>query len=137
MKTLTIYYDGECGLCGQLKAFFENLPVRERLEFIAYQSPEAEARMPGIRARPLAAGMLLQTPEGALLEGGDSWLRLVSATRHWAWLAGILGLPGLRSVVRAGYGFIAARRQWVSRILGLRVPEPGCGCTAFGKRPAQ
>jgi len=133
MKTLTIFYDGECGLCRRLKERFERMPARERLEFLPYQSAAAaaEARVPGINDRRPESGMLVRTPEGTLLEGGDSWLRLVAATRRFGGVARILGWPGFRGIVRAGYGWVAARRRSISRWLGWTAGDPGCSCRSL------
>lgn len=120
MKPLIIFYDGGCGLCGQLKNFFEKEAEPGRLQFVPYQSPRAERWIPRIADFQPEREMLALTPEGERLSGVESWLKMLGTTRRFRLLAKGLGLPVIRPLTRWVYRSGARNRRVLSRFLGLK-----------------
>lgn len=129
MRTLTLFYDGGCGLCGKLRDRFESEPAEIRLDFVAYQSVRAKELVPDLDWYHPERGILALTDEGQLLQGVDSWLEMLAATNRFRLAARFLGASFLRPLTKAVYEKLAENRRDLSRILGLKnltPEEEGC-----------
>lgn len=124
MKTLHLFYDGGCGLCGKLRDQFEAEPAQVHLDFVAYQSARARDLVPDLDQHHPERGILALTDEGQLLQGVDSWLEMLAATNRFRLVARLLGASFLRPFTKAVYEKVAENRRGLSRFLGLKNLTP-------------
>jgi predicted DCC family thiol-disulfide oxidoreductase YuxK len=137
MKTLTIFYDVHCGLCSNFRAWMEAQPKRVRVEFLGYDSPEAQQRFPGLGALKADREVVVLADDGRWWQGAPAWVTCLWATRsHYEW-AQRLSSPVLLPFVRKAVHLISENRLGLSRLLGMRsdgdlaegiriLPEPEC-----------
>jgi predicted DCC family thiol-disulfide oxidoreductase YuxK len=137
MKTLTIFYDERCGLCSRFRAWMEAQPKRVRVEFLAYDSPEALRKFPGLRDLQADREVVVLADDGRWWQGAAAWVTCLWATHsHYEW-AQRLSSPVLLPFVRKAVHLISENRLGLSRLLGMRgdgelaegiraLPEPEC-----------
>lgn len=103
-----LFYDGGCNLCHVSKLRVEKWAERKRfpLDVEIVQSEE------GVR-KGYGSAMVLETEDGALF-GADAWLELMKlAPWHMNWLHYLGHFPGMRSLLKWGYGIVAKYRyKW-------------------------
>lgn len=137
MKSLTIFYDPHCGLCARFRAWLESQPVRARVEFVAYDSPEAARRFPGLPALGPDREVVVLADDGRWWQGAAAWVTCLWVTRGYYEWAYRLSSPALLPVVRKAVHLISENRLGLSRLLGMRgdhallagiraMPEPSC-----------
>lgn len=104
----TLYYDGGCNLCHASKLRVERWAERAKLPLHVdiLQSPEAIEKGYG-------SAMVLEV-DGEPLYGADAWLAMMQIAPWYLRWVGWLGLvPGVRQLMKAGYGVVARYRyRW-------------------------
>ena len=110
----TLIYDGECGLCRQAVGLLKRWDREQALRFVPFQDGPAVARF-GIALPALAAAMHLVLPDGRVYAGADAAPELVRLFPGKRWLAWLFRVPGVPTLARRGYAWIAARRHCLVR----------------------
>src|SRR5438034_6118413 len=110
----TLIYDGECGFCRKCVDLVLRRDREHRLEVVPFQDRERVARF-GIPLPALAAAMHLVLPDGRVFAGADAAPEILRLLPGKRWLAGGFRLPGVRSVARRLYAWIARRRRCLVR----------------------
>jgi len=100
----------------------ETLQSRERRRSVGEPMPNAEAcghhagtGTPGVATRSVFTEMILELPDGRELGGADAAMEIA---RHiwWLWPLWLVSrIPGLMIPMRAGYRFIASRRDCLNK----------------------
>lgn len=149
MKTLTIFYDARCGLCAKFRVWMDAQPKRVRVEFLAYDSAEAQRKFPGLSALQADREVVVLADDGRWWQGAPAWVTCLWATHsHYEW-AQRLSSPVLLPFVRKAVHLISENRLGLSRLLGMRsdgdiaegirrLPEPECRdgtCAVSNKMP--
>ena len=106
-----VLYDGECGLCDAGMRWLRARDRWGRFEFLPYQAPERRHRFPALEDRALAEAMHVVAPDGVVRAGADAAPWIFANLPGWSLLARVLSLPGIRSLARPVYRFVAQRRK--------------------------
>jgi alginate O-acetyltransferase complex protein AlgI len=102
------------------------LLARRRFELLPLQNPWARARL-GLSETDLSTEVRLVLPDSRILGGADAVIEL-SRNFWWGWPFWLAaGIPGVRSILRFGYRWIARRRNCIGgacAIEGTPVESP-------------
>ncbi len=120
MKTLTIFYDPQCGLCAKLRSWLEQQPARVRVEFLAYDSAEAARRFPGLPALGADRDVVVLADDGRWWQGAAAWITCLWATPDYQGWAFRLSATALLPFVRKTVHLLSENRMTLSRLLRLR-----------------
>lgn len=137
MKTLTIFYDRQCGICGRFRVWLEAQPRRVHVEFLPFDSEEALARFPGLPALQADKQVVVLADDGRWWQGSGAWLTCLWTTcnyRDWSYR---FASPALQPVVGKIVRLISENRLTLSRLMRLEspaamaaaltsLPDPGC-----------
>jgi len=105
-----LFYDAECSFCTRIAHALARLMKRRRLGVAPLQDPRVGALL-GLSLDELLYAVRFLAPDGNLHSGADAFLALAREfwwARPLIWLARI---PGVRSVLHAGYSWIARHRK--------------------------
>ena len=105
-----IFFDGNCEFCTRLVRRWQQTLERRGFGFARLQDPRVQALL-ALPEGELLLEMKVITAPGRLFGGADAVIYLAGTIwwmRPLAWLA---RLPGVRSLLDAGYRFVAARRS--------------------------
>jgi predicted DCC family thiol-disulfide oxidoreductase YuxK len=116
VKSLTVLYDGDCGLCAWAKDWILKQPSLVRLEFVAMGSNEAQAAYPQLPPGELA----VVADTGEVWLGNRAWLVCLWGLREYRSLACRLTSPGLLRLAREAFSAVSRNRVALSRLLELR-----------------
>jgi predicted DCC family thiol-disulfide oxidoreductase YuxK len=114
-QVITVFYDGQCGLCHRAVQFLlKRDPEGEKFRYAALQGETATTLLAALS--PVPDSMVVHTPNQTLLTQGDAALHLARALGGlWAVL-GILGRILPRFIRNILYDGIAARRyRWFGK----------------------
>ena len=124
----TLIYDGKCHFCRRWVERVRRWDARCRLDFVTYQTPDLEARFPGVSRDECRHAMHLVDEDGAVYRGaaaGREVLARLPRGRLWALP---FRLPGALAIAEPVYGWITRRwgpvpreRQTPRRRLGARI----------------
>jgi predicted DCC family thiol-disulfide oxidoreductase YuxK len=98
---------------------------RGALEILPCRSEPRRRRYPQIAEEACLTAMQLVLPDGRVLAGADAVPELLRRIRGLGWVATVFALPGVRSLSRRVYAWIAANRLRISCALGPRGPRQG------------
>jgi len=110
---LTILYDATCVLCSRSKAKLEAWRTAGSLRFLALQSPEAPALVPGMDPKTYLGAMHV-LEDGKVFSGHEGWFRIM----RFAPLPLALGAAATPSwLAKPLYAWVARNRyRWFGRI---------------------
>ena len=110
-----VVYDGECSFCLRQIERLKRRDRRSQFEYVPRQSPELDERFPRLADNDFNSGMRLITPGGEILVGADALYHIARRLPIWGNIAWIYRLPGLNTLARLAYRWIAANRQRLGR----------------------
>ncbi len=110
-----VVYGGECPFCLRQIERIKRRDRRSRFEYVPRQSPGLEERFPRLADDDFNSGMRLITPRGEILVGADALYHIVRRLPIWGNIAWIYRLPGLNTLARLAYRWIAANRHRLGR----------------------
>ncbi len=112
----TLLYDGHCRLCRAGAARLLRWARPGSVELADFQAAGVLERFPGLSHAACMQAVHLVRPDGRALRGAEAVAGVLltrPALCAWAWL---YYLPGLRTLVDAGYGWVARNRyRWFGR----------------------
>ncbi len=130
--TLTVLYDGTCGLCARSRAHLETWATAGAMRFFVLQSAEARALVPHLDEASYL-GALHVVEEGRVWSAEEGWFRLMKLAPLWSsWLAWVTP----RALAKPAYAGVARKRyRWFGR---AECGEGGCALhlNASGDRPS-
>ena len=106
-----VVYDGECSFCLRQIERIKRRDRRSRFEYVPRQSPGLDERFPRLKDDDFDSGMRLITPHGEILVGADALYHIVRRLPIWGKMAWVYRLPGLNTLARSAYRWIAANRH--------------------------
>jgi predicted DCC family thiol-disulfide oxidoreductase YuxK len=110
-----LIYDAECPMCRASAMWLMRLALsRGALEILPCRSTVRVARFPQITEDACLTAMQLVLPGGRVLAGADAVPELLRRIRGLAWLVAVFALPGMRSLARRIYAWIARNRMRIS-----------------------
>ncbi len=107
----TLVYDGHCSFC---RRWVSRIAHRDRggtFELVARQTEGLTKRFPKLAEGDFNSGMRLITPDDTIHIGADAAYQIACRLRYWRWIAWLYHVPGIHSLTRAVYAWIAANRQ--------------------------
>jgi predicted DCC family thiol-disulfide oxidoreductase YuxK len=111
--TLTVLYDATCVLCTRSKGRLESWRTAPSFRFLALQSPEARALVPGLDENAYLGAMHV-VEESKVFSGHEGWFRIMRYAPLPLALAAAL-LPG--ALAKPLYGWVARNRfRWFGRV---------------------
>jgi len=115
---LTIFYDGQCGLCCGFRDWLMKQHTYLTLRFVPYLSDEARRIFPEIDRYDPEEELVVVSDEGGIYQGADSWIMCLWATRgHRAW-AERLSTTALKPMVRRVCHAVSGNRHHLSKLFG-------------------
>jgi len=108
-----IFFDAECRFCVTARRRWGRIFERRGFVWLPMQTPGTAERL-GVTPERLKAEMWLLPAGASPLSGVKAWIGLMR--RVW-WLkvpAVALGLPGIKRLAQAGYGWIARNRYCIA-----------------------
>ena len=119
-----VFFDADCAFCTRIARRMR--PVLEPRGFglAALQDPRAQAML-GLSDKELLWEMRLLTADGRQFGGADAFAHLARQV-WWAWPFFALSfVPGMRSLMRAIYRKVAARRSCAAGNCAVKGSEKG------------
>jgi predicted DCC family thiol-disulfide oxidoreductase YuxK len=120
MNSLTIFYDPACGLCCGFRQWLEKQGLWVAIEFIGYQTLEAEVRFPGIRSIKADKECVVLADDGRWWQGADAWIVCLWATREYRLWSSRLASPVFRPLIGNVVHLVSSNRLKLSRIMCLK-----------------
>jgi predicted DCC family thiol-disulfide oxidoreductase YuxK len=120
MNTLTIFYDPRCGLCAKFRLWLEAQPKRVAVEFLGYDSAEAEVRFPGLPELGADRDVVVLADDGRWWQGSAAWLTCLWATVHYHDWSFRLAAPVFQPLVKKAVHLLSENRLTLSRLMRLR-----------------
>src|SRR5688572_3889172 len=111
-----IWYDDQCEVCQAGLAWLRWLDRRGLVEPIALSNGAASP--PGTTTEDLLRQLHAEAPDGRVTVGADAVAELAKLFPRTGWIGRIAMAPGLRTLSRAAYGWIARHRYELSRCRG-------------------
>ncbi len=123
MKTLFIFHDARCGLCARFRAWLEAQPRRVRVEFLPYDSPEAEALFPGLADMGADKDIVVLADDGRWWQGSGAWITCLWTTCRYRDWSRRLAAPVFQPLVRKVVHLLSENRFTLSRLMRLPTDE--------------
>lgn len=110
---LTILYDATCVLCTRSKASLERWATAPSMRFLALQTPEARAMLPGMDEKTYLGAMHVGE-QGRVYSAHEGWFRIMRLAPLPLALAAALVPAALAKPV---YGWVARNRyRWFGKV---------------------
>ena len=100
MKSLTILYDANCGLCCRIKAWLQTQSKYVDLDFIAAGSDAARSRYPQLDHAATLKELTVVSDEGNYYCGAKGWLMCLWALREYRGWAVRFSSPDMAPMAR-------------------------------------
>ncbi len=120
MKTLTIFYDPRCGLCAKFRLWLEAQPKRVGVEFLGFDSEEAQERFPGLLELGANRDVVVLADDGRWWQGSAAWLTCLWTTIHYHAWSFRLAAPVFQPLVKKAVHLLSENRLTLSRLMRLR-----------------
>lgn len=108
--TLTVIYDGDCGICNRFAAFVDDWDREGRLELIKSQDPEVVRRFPEIPREDFVTSIQVVDRAGRRWEEAQGIAQILRVLPGGGGMALVLRAPGIRGLARQGYRWVARNR---------------------------
>lgn len=116
IEGIEVFYDGRCGMCCSFHEWVNKQSRSYRVDFIPYQSREAEHVFPGIGTLDPAREMIVRTDEGQIFRGAEAWVLCLNSCANYQAAARKLASPGLIAVAVRACRLLAANRHSLSKV---------------------
>ncbi len=113
---LTLYHDGACPLCRREIALYRRRDGARNLRFVDVADPASEMAS-GLDRTAAGARFHVRLPDGRLVSGAAGFVVVWRQLRGWRWLARCADLPGMMSLLEAGYRASLVVRPPLARIV--------------------
>lgn len=116
MKSLTVLYDPDCGLCRRLHGWLVEQSRLVELNLIPIKSDEARKRFPQLDHDLTAKDLTVISDQGEVYFGPKGWLMVLWALvgyREWSYR---LATPELLPTTRRVVSLISQHRYQIGRI---------------------
>jgi predicted DCC family thiol-disulfide oxidoreductase YuxK len=114
MKTLFVFYDGECGLCGQARTRLAGMAQRVPLLFIPYQDPEVRRLFPALADLDPDGQIVAMSDTGEIYQGDGAWITILWALRDYRAWALRLARPAWRKHAKSAVHYLSMNRRRLS-----------------------
>lgn len=120
---LTVYFDGDCPLCSVEIAHYR---ACDRAGALAFVDAAGNAAMlpPDLKQADALARFHVRQTDGRLVSGAAAFVAVWRVLPRWRWLARIASLPGVTTMLEAGYRLILPWRPRLAALLVRRSNRP-------------
>lgn len=118
MKSLTVLYDANCGLCVKSKRWSLRQRSYVPLEFLPQGGSEAVRRYPGLNQDDQPEELIAIDDAGQVYRDDKAWLMILYTLRLYRPLAIRLSKPELQGLARRAYHWVSSNRYRLSFWLG-------------------
>lgn len=121
MKTLTVLYDFNCGLCQRARRWLEAEPKFLALEFIPAGSDHARYRFPSLSLSlpDKVEELVVVADDGGVYRGDRAWIMCLYALTEYREWALRLATPRLLPLARSAFQLISEHRIRISKLFHL------------------
>ncbi len=119
MKTLTIFYDSNCGLCINFKRWLSAQQSDLALRFLPYNSDQARACLPIIDNLNAGDKIVVMADDGRWWQGPSAWLTCLWALKNYREWSFRLANPVLLPLVEKLCHSLSENRLQISQLLKL------------------
>ena len=117
MRSIEVYYDGSCAMCGRFKNWLVKQDHLIGVEFLSYASEAAIERFPDLAKYQPEKAMVVRTDTGKIYQGAEATVICLWACREYRGLAMKLRKPLFLPLARKIYPLIASNRYVISKLL--------------------
>ena len=117
MKSLTVLYDFNCGLCQRARRWLAAEPKFLALEFIPAGSDHARYRFPTLSGK--VEELVVVADDGGVYRGDRAWIMCLYALTEYREWALRLATPRLLPLARSAFQLISENRIRISRLFHL------------------
>jgi predicted DCC family thiol-disulfide oxidoreductase YuxK len=118
MRTLTVLYDADCGLCAKSRTWVQRQHAYFPVEFLPQGSAESVRRYPGVTTTSPPLELVVIDDTGGVYRDDKAWLMILYALRRYRPLAMRLARPGFHGLARRAYHLVSRNRYRLSSRLG-------------------
>lgn len=112
-ETLTVLYDGACPLCRREIAYVKGLAKKRSDSGLCFLDISQRVECTHQFSKDQAALLErfhVQRSDGSRIDGAAAFIAMWSRLPGWRWLARLVSLPGMLTLLEAAYrGFLKAR----------------------------
>jgi predicted DCC family thiol-disulfide oxidoreductase YuxK len=134
-ERLTVFYDGKCPMCASL---MDAVHCSVRRDEFDLKDMHAQKAMPFARGA-VEREIHVVDRDGEVFRGARAIFKILSQYPRLQWVDGAAQLPVMRSLLQAGYLFIAANRRFIfgpaSRVFWLKVSLVLVFCIGLAMSP--
>ncbi|MGD1977752.1 MAG: DCC1-like thiol-disulfide oxidoreductase family protein [Akkermansiaceae bacterium] len=116
VQKIEVFYDGRCGMCCTFHEWIQRQKRAFGIDFLPYQSDEAERVFPGLHTLDPAREMIVRTDDGTLYRGAEAWVWCLYSCSGYRGLAKRLARPAMLAVAIRVCRLLAANRHGLSKI---------------------
>jgi predicted DCC family thiol-disulfide oxidoreductase YuxK len=116
MRSLTVVYDAECGLCLRVASWLAAQPKWIGIRFLPSRS--LASFYPALAARRLQEELIVVSDEGGVYLGNRAWIMCLYALQRYRGWALRLSRPALFPMARQAFAVLSSNRRRVSRWMG-------------------
>jgi predicted DCC family thiol-disulfide oxidoreductase YuxK len=120
MKKLTLFYDAKCGLCSQLRQWLAAQPAYVTLDFVPYDSAEAERLLPGLQYLRADEEIVVLADTGEVWQGAGAWVTCLWALQEYRAWSVRLASPTMQGLAKQVVHWISRHRIGLSRLLRFK-----------------
>jgi len=120
MKSLTVFYDADCGICTSFRRWIAQEPAHVGLRFLPYNSREAAQLCPDLAKLGADREIIVMADDGRLWQGAGAWVTCLWALRRWRGWSRRLASPALLPLAARVCRLISTNRLTLARLLHLR-----------------
>jgi predicted DCC family thiol-disulfide oxidoreductase YuxK len=113
-ETATVYYDGSCPLCRLEIGHYQRKDVDGQISFVDVSQPEPELG-DGLTRDKAMARLHVKLGNGQMVSGAAAFAAIWQRVPSWRWAARIASIPGVLTLLEAGYRLFLPIRPWISR----------------------
>jgi predicted DCC family thiol-disulfide oxidoreductase YuxK len=123
-ESLTIIFDGHCGMCTRTISWIAARDRAGRLTPVPCQAREGVERF-GLSRRECEASVWVVTPDGSRIPAGQAVVLVLAVLWQRPWLVTLGRLPGVRQLLDTGYRLVARNRGRFPGVMPWCESHPG------------
>jgi len=109
-SSITVYYDGKCGLCAKEIAYYKKIAPANVFSWIDITALPEAIELQGISLSEGLRLLHVKDESNTLHVGVDAFLCMWKALPRWRYLAKIIALPGIKQLTQVIYHYFARWR---------------------------
>jgi predicted DCC family thiol-disulfide oxidoreductase YuxK len=116
-EQVSLFYDGKCPVCAYEVGHYQRLDRdKERIRFLDINDDRVQGELAkrGLTFDDAMARMYVETKDGRLVEGVESFVQVWQELPYWRHLVPLARVPGVTWVMHRAYTVWARNRMWLT-----------------------